>query len=109
MPASLTPPVPLVTLYTTRWCGFCTLARRFLDARGIAYGDVALDDDPAFRQRVFDLGRQWTVPLVVIGEAPIGGYRELVALERDGRLADLLDGPPAAAPVPLSAASSASR
>jgi glutaredoxin 3 len=104
----LTRLVPLVTLYTTRWCGFCTLARRFLDARGIAYREVALDDDPAFRQRVFDLGRQWTVPLVVIGAAPIGGYRELVALEREGRLADLLDAPSAAA-APLTAASSANR
>ena len=49
-----------------------------------------LDDDPRFRQRVFDLGRQWTVPLVTIDGEPIGGYEELAALDRSGRLAERL-------------------
>lgn len=82
--------VPRLTLYTTEWCGYCTRAKRLLDDRGLRYREVSLDDDPRFRQRVYDLGGQWTVPLVVIGDSPVGGYHELAALDRSGALAELL-------------------
>lgn len=82
--------VPRVRLYTTAWCGFCGRARMLLEQRGIAYEEIPLDDDPAFRQTVFALGRQWTVPLVVLDGEPIGGYQELAALDRTGRLAERL-------------------
>jgi glutaredoxin 3 len=84
---ALTIVVLRIRLYTTRWCGYCVRAKALLDARGIGYEEIALDDDPAFRQRVHALGRQWTVPLVVIDGKPIGGFRELAALDRSGALA----------------------
>ena len=37
---------------------------------------------PPSGRRVYDLGRRWTVPLVMIDGEPIGGYRELAALDR---------------------------
>jgi glutaredoxin 3 len=77
-------------LYTAGWCGFCVRAKNLLDQRGIVYFEVSLEDDPSFRQTIFDLGGQWTVPLVVIDGDPIGGYRELAALDRSGALADRL-------------------
>ncbi len=82
--------VPRICLYTTTWCGYCFRAKGLLDARGLAYDEVSLDDDPTFRQRVYDLGDQWTVPLVLIDGEPIGGYNELAALDRSGRLAERL-------------------
>ena len=83
-PATVDHLVPRIRLYTTEWCGFCVRARALLERRGLAYDEVSLDDDPAFRQTVFDLGRRWTVPLVVIDGEPIGGYEELLALDRPG-------------------------
>ena len=80
--------VPKIVLYTTEWCGYCIRARALLDSLGLAYEREPLDDDPRFRQRVYDLGRQWTVPLVVIDGEPIGGYDELAALNRSGALAE---------------------
>jgi len=77
-------------LYTTDWCGYCFRAKALLDARGISYEELSLDDDPNFRQRVYDLGGRWTVPLVVIDGQPIGGYQELAALDRSGALAERL-------------------
>jgi glutaredoxin 3 len=82
--------VPRIRLYTTEWCGYCIRAKALLDARGLAYDEVSLDDNPAFRQRVYDLGRQWTVPLVTIDDEPVGGYHELAALDRSGALAERL-------------------
>jgi len=82
--------VPRIRLYTTTWCNYCLRAKGLLNARGLAYEEISLDNDPAFRQRVYDLGDQWTVPLVLIDGEPIGGYDELAALDRSGRLAERL-------------------
>ena len=77
-------------MYTTDWCGFCVRARMLLEQRGVVFREVSLDGDPAFRQTVYELGRQWTVPLIVIDGDPIGGYQELAALDRSGQLAERL-------------------
>ena len=77
-------------MYTTQWCGYCVRAKALLDAKHLDYEEIFLDEDPAFRQTVFDLSGQWTVPLVLIDGEPIGGYTELSGLARDGRLDALL-------------------
>jgi len=79
-----------ITIYTTRWCGFCVRAKTLLDSKGLAYEEVGLDDDPAFRQRVFALTGNWTVPQILVDGRPIGGYTELWRLDRDGRLDELV-------------------
>jgi glutaredoxin 3 len=76
-----------VVMYTTPWCGYCRRAKALLEERGIPYEEIDLDDDPAFRQRLFDLTGGWTVPQIVVDGRPIGGYAELWRLDRDGRLA----------------------
>jgi len=65
-------------------------AKALLDARGIAYEEIALDDDPTFRQKLFDLTGGWTVPQILVDGRPLGGYAELWRLDREGRLADRL-------------------
>lgn len=79
-----------IRIYTTRWCGFCVRAKTLLESRGLPYQEISLDDDPAFRQTAYDATGGWTVPQIVIGDLPIGGYAELWRLEREGRLDDLL-------------------
>lgn len=79
--------MPEITIYTTRWCGYCTRAKVLLDSRSIPYEEIGLDDDPAFRQRLFDLTGGWTVPQILVDGKPIGGYVELWRLDREGRLA----------------------
>jgi glutaredoxin 3 len=73
-------------MYTTRWCGYCVRAKALLDARGLEYEEISLDDDPAFRQRLLDLTGGWTVPQILIDGKPIGGYTELWQLDRAGKL-----------------------
>jgi glutaredoxin 3 len=76
----------LIQMYTTRWCGYCVRAKALLESRGIAFEEISLDDDPAFRQRLLDLTGGWTVPQIVIDDRPIGGYTELWQLDRSGEL-----------------------
>jgi glutaredoxin 3 len=75
-----------IQIYTTRWCGYCVRAKALLDAKGIAYEEISLDDDPAFRRNLFDLTGGWTVPQILIDGTPIGGYTELWRLDRSGAL-----------------------
>ena len=75
-----------VQLYTTRWCGYCVRAKALLEQRGIEYEEIQLDDDPAFRQTVFDRTGGWTVPQILVDGEPIGGYVELWRLDQDGGL-----------------------
>jgi glutaredoxin 3 len=79
-----------VRVYSTRWCGYCVRAKALLESRGIEYEEISLDDDPAFRQKLFDLTGGWSVPQILIDGRPIGGYTELWRLDRDGRLGDEL-------------------
>ncbi len=79
-----------VTLYTTEPCGFCTAAKSLLRERGIAYEEIDLARDAAARDSLMERTGQMTFPQVLIGERPIGGFRELLALDRDGSLEKLL-------------------
>jgi glutaredoxin 3 len=78
-----------ITVYTTRWCGYCVRAKALLDSRGLAYEEVNLDDDPQFRRTLHELTGGWTVPQIVISGEAIGGYTELWRLDRSGALEGL--------------------
>jgi glutaredoxin 3 len=73
-------------MYTTRWCGYCVRAKALLEAHGLEYEEISLDDDPAFRQRLLELTGGWTVPQIVVDGRSIGGYTELWQLDRSGVL-----------------------
>ena len=76
-------------MYTTAWCGYCERAKMLLETRGLAYEEIRMDDDPAFRAKLLDLTGHWTVPQILIDDRPIGGYVELLQLDRTGQLEQL--------------------
>jgi glutaredoxin 3 len=79
-----------VTVYSTTWCPWCDRAKALLNARGIAFDDVNIEREPDFRQKLVDLTGGYTVPQIVIGEKPIGGFQQLRALAASGELGELL-------------------
>jgi glutaredoxin 3 len=81
--------MPKITMYTTRWCGYCVRAKALLDSRGLPYEEVNLDDDPHFRTTLHALTGGWTVPQILIDGEPIGGYTELWRLDKSGALESL--------------------
>jgi len=85
-PSAVVRPVSRIEIYTTRWCGYCVRAKALLDAKGIAYEEISLDDDPAFRRNLQELTGGWTVPQILIDGTPIGGYTELWRLDASGQL-----------------------
>jgi glutaredoxin 3 len=79
-----------VTLYTTEACPFCTSAKALLAKRGIAYEEINLARDPDGRTQLQERTGMFTFPQIVIGDQALGGFAELLAADRAGRLSDLL-------------------
>ena len=84
---------PPVTMYTTAYCGYCVRAERLLAARGIDdVIKIRVDEEPAERMAMVRRTGRRTVPQIYIGDHHVGGYDDLAALDRAGRLAPLLAG-----------------
>lgn len=79
-----------VIIYTTRFCGYCVAAKRLLAARGISHEEIDVTADPAKRIWLIEATGRKKVPQIFIAGVSVGGYEELVALDRSGRLADML-------------------
>jgi glutaredoxin 3 len=84
---------PAVMMYTTAVCPYCLQAERLLRAKGVTeIGKVRVDLDPARRVEMMERTGRRTVPQIYIGDFHVGGYDELAALNRAGRLDPLLAG-----------------
>ena len=83
-------------MYATAFCPFCVQAERLLRAKGVAdIAKVRVDLEPARRQEMMQKTGRRTVPQIYIGALHVGGYDDLVALDRAGKLGPLLAGEPA--------------
>jgi glutaredoxin 3 len=78
-----------VTVFTTEPCGYCRTAKALLDRRGIPYEEVNLGKDPEGRAQLVAKTGMMTFPQVIVDGEPLGGFQELAAADRAGRLADL--------------------
>jgi glutaredoxin 3 len=79
-----------VTIYTTDACSKCVNAKALLSRRGIDYLEINLAKDPDGRSELARRTGMITFPQIVVGEQTVGGFEQLVAAERDGRLQQLL-------------------
>ena len=67
-------------LYTLEGCGYCVLAKNFLDDRGVHYEVIDLGSNKDLRLKLLNQTGQTTVPYVFIDGKFIGGYQDLVNL-----------------------------
>ena len=80
-----------VTIYTTSSCVFCLRAKEYLRSKGVPYEEVDVTGDEAARARLVERANgQRTVPQIFVGEVHVGGYTDLVALDRAGKFQPLL-------------------
>jgi glutaredoxin 3 len=80
-------------MYLTAACPFCQSADRLLQQKGAEVEQVRVDLEPARRAEMLRRSGRRTVPQIWIGERHIGGYDDLYALERAGKLDFLLKAP----------------
>ena len=79
-----------VEIYTTRFCPYCVRAKQLLDAKGVDFNEILVDNDPTQRQLMLKKSGRRTVPQIWIGSTHVGGFDDLHALHRSGQLDSLL-------------------
>ena len=85
-----------VTLYTTGFCGYCSRAKSLLSGKNVAFHEVQVDRRPDLRSWLAERSGQRTIPQVFVNGSALGGYTDLAALDRQGKLDPLLAREPVA-------------
>ena len=81
-----------IEVYSTAVCPYCVAAKNLLKSKGLEWTEVRVDTDPAQRDAMLTRsGGRRTVPQIFINDRHVGGYDDLVAADRSGKLKQLLD------------------
>ncbi|NBX66523.1 MAG: glutaredoxin 3 [Proteobacteria bacterium] len=80
-----------IEVYSTRVCPYCVRAKDLLKRKGIAFTEIDVSDDDEARMALVKRadGRR-TVPQIFINGVGIGGCDDLHALDREGKLDEML-------------------
>ena len=82
-----------IRMYSTAVCPYCQRAELLLKSKGVTEIDkIRVDLDPAQRDEMMHKTGRRTVPQIYIGEVHVGGFDDLAALDRAGKLDPLLRG-----------------
>ncbi|HCE08188.1 MAG TPA: glutaredoxin 3 [Oxalobacteraceae bacterium] len=82
-----------VVMYSSGVCPYCTMAERLLQAKGVdVIEKIRIDLEPQQRAEMMVKTGRRTVPQIYIGDTHVGGFDDLTALDRDGKLDALLQG-----------------
>ena len=85
--------IPDIVVYSTGWCPYCVRARALLERKGLPFREIKVDEDPAEREAMLARsGGRRTVPQIFIGDHHVGGFDELYALDKAGKLDELTAG-----------------
>ncbi len=81
-----------VEMYANSWCPYCATARALLGSKGVQVTEIDIEALPERREEMIARSGRRTVPQIFIGPTHVGGYDDLAALERAGKLDLLLRG-----------------
>jgi glutaredoxin 3 len=82
---------PKIEIYTKWGCPYCVAAKSLLDGKGVSYTeyDITMGGPKRDEMRARVPGAV-TVPQVLIDDVPYGGFDDISALDRQGKLDPVL-------------------
>ena len=81
-----------IEIYSTAVCPYCVSAKNLLKAKGLEWTEVRIDTDPAQRDAMLTRsGGRRSVPQIFINDQHVGGFDDLIAADRSGKLTQLLE------------------
>lgn len=87
--------MPNIEIYSTAMCPFCVSAKNLLKSKGLEWTELRIDSDTAAREQMLDRsGGRRTVPQIFVNDQHVGGFDDLVAADRSGKLAQMLEAAP---------------
>lgn len=82
-----------VLMYSSGVCPYCTMAERLLKSKGVEEIEkIRIDLEPQQKALMMEKTGRRTVPQIYIGDTHVGGFDDLSALDRAGKLESLLQG-----------------
>ena len=76
----------LIKIYTTNWCSFCVMAKRYFDEQEMSYEEINIEEEGMSREELQKVTGGMSVPQIVIDDEVIGGYDNLMAMASAGEL-----------------------
>jgi len=55
-----------ITVFTTNTCAYCSMVKKWLDSKNIAYNTVNLDDNPDRQKEIYEKSGALTVPVTLV-------------------------------------------
>ena len=80
-----------VLMYLRESCPYCHRARLLLRSKGVHWDEIDLDREPQRRIEMIEKSGRHTVPQIWIGDQNVGGFDDMAALDRQGKLDELLN------------------
>lgn len=87
-----------VVVYTTSWCPYCASAKSLLQAKKVAFTEVDVEGRDEIRTWLREKSGQRTVPQIFVNGRALGGFSDIQALDKKGKLDPLLAQDPAGDP-----------
>lgn len=79
-----------VVIYSKANCSYCDWAKQLLDNKKVKYQEIRIDVEPGKLEEMITLSNRRTTPQIFINDQHIGGFDDLSALEKAGKLNSLL-------------------
>ena len=76
----------LIKIYTTNWCSYCVMAKRYFDEQEMSYEEINIEEKGMSREELQKVTGGMSVPQIVIDDEVIGGYGNLMAMASAGEL-----------------------
>ncbi|MCH2446781.1 MAG: glutaredoxin 3 [Candidatus Marinimicrobia bacterium] len=76
----------LIKIYTTNWCSYCKMAKRYFDEQEMSYEEINIEEKGMSREELQKVTGGMSVPQIVIDDEVIGGYDNLMAMASAGEL-----------------------
>ena len=76
----------LIKIYTTNWCPYCVMAKRYFDEQEMSYEEINIEEKGMSREELQKVTGGMSVPQIVIDDEVIGGYDNLMAMASAGEL-----------------------
>ena len=84
-----------IEIYSTAMCPYCVAAKNLLLSKGLPYRELRIDADANARREMLARAPGFrTVPQIFINGVHVGGFDQLAAADRSGKLQELLQATP---------------
>ena len=76
----------MITIYTKNYCPYCKAAEALLDSLKVKYENIDITDKPELTDELAKKSGMLTVPQIFVGEKCLGGFSDIDALNKEGKL-----------------------